>query len=229
MKHLNIYIAEDEPIIVATIETILLKMGHTICGEADSVVDIKQDLTKIKPDLVLVDINLEGNEDGIDLAKHLDLKSIPYIFLTSQTDPETIARVKTTSPLGYVVKPFTEASLQSNIEIAWHTYQSTEKEYLLIKSNGRLHKVDQSTIKYLKAFDNYCYIFTTSTSYLVPHTLKHISGKLNSDFFIKSHRSYLINIRMVTGISSDSVLIDKEEIPLSTKNKELFTLKLTNW
>lgn len=228
MKSLKIYIVEDEPLIAATIETILLKMGHSICGEADSVADVKTDLNKIKPDLVLVDINLEGGEDGIDLAKHLDSRKIPYLFLTSQTDPETITRVKTTTPLGYIIKPFTEASLQSNIEIAWHHYAIIEKEYLLIKSDGRLHKVDQETITYLKAFDNYCYIFTTSTSYLVPHTLKHTSEKLNPNFFIKSHRSYLVNIRIVTGLSTDTVLIGSEEIPLSTKNKEVFASKLAD-
>ena len=185
MKSLNIYIVEDEPLIAATIKSALLKQGYNVVGDAEDAVTALKDIAMLQPDLVLLDIQLDGNKDGVDLAQELDLQQIPYLYLTSQTDPETIERVKATQPLGYIVKPFTEHSLRSNIELAWHSYEVENAGFLIIKSEGRTYKINQSSILYLKAFDNYCYVFTTTRSYLLPHTLKYMSKKLNDTLFIR--------------------------------------------
>lgn len=226
MKPLRIYIVEDEPLIAATIETALKKQGFNVIGDGYDYSGSLSDIEKLRPDLVLLDIQLEGEKDGIDIALQLDKKLIPYLYLTSQTDPSTIDRVKTTNPLGYIVKPFTEAGLSSNIELAWHNFSLKKEEFILIKSEGKTHKINQSDISYLKAFDNYCYIFTTDNKYLVPHTLKHTSEKLNESNFIKTHRSYLVNAHRISEIHSDKVQVGKELIPLSSSNKEALLLKL---
>lgn len=228
MKKLKIYIVEDEPLIAATIETALKKQGFNVVGDGYDYTGAIEDIEKLRPDLVLLDIQLEGEKDGVDLAIQLDKKLIPYLYLTSQTDPSTIERVKATKPLGYIVKPFTEAGLSSNIELAWHNFSLTKEEYILIKSEGRTHKINQSDIRYLKAFDNYCYIITTEKQYIVPHTLKHTSEKLNDSNFIKTHRSYLVNAHRISEIHSDKVQVDDELIPLSSSNKELLLNKLNN-
>ena len=220
MKALKIYIVEDEPLIAATVETALKKHGFKVIGESDEYEEAIKDIDKLRPDLVLVDIQLEGVKDGIDLAIQLDIRKIPYLYLTSQTDPETIKRVKETQPLGYIVKPFTEAGLRSNIELAWHNFSLTDEDFVLLKSEGRTHKINQSSITYLKAFDNYCYVFTTTNQYLVPHTLRHTSEKLNSENFIKTHRSYWVNVNRISTVDKDAVYIGDTRIPLSSSNKE---------
>lgn len=220
MKHLKIYIVEDDPIIAATIETALEKQGFKVIGDSEDVETALKEINELKPDLILLDIQLEGKKDGIDLATELDKENIPYLYLTSQTDPSTIKRVKQTKPLGYIVKPFTESGLRSNIELAWHNLSLTAKEYVLVKSKGYVHKIDQSTIKYLKAFDNYCYVITEDKDLIVPHTLKKTALLLNPDNFIRTHRSYYVNKHKITQIHLDKVFLANESIPMSHSKKE---------
>lgn len=226
MKALNIYIVEDEPLITATVETALKKQGFKVLGDSDEYDEALEQIDKLGPDLVLLDIQLEGALDGIHLAQQLDERKIPYLYLTSQTDPNTIARVKDTHPLGYIVKPFTEAGLRSNIELAWHNFSLTAEDFILLKSEGRTHKINQASITHLKAFDNYCYVYTTSNQYLVPHTLKHTSEKLNLQNFIQTHRSYWVNLKRITATEKNMVYVGEETIPLSNSNKEKLFKKL---
>jgi DNA-binding LytR/AlgR family response regulator len=226
LKLLSIYIVEDEPLIAATIETALLKQGFNVVGNAEDVISALKDITIYQPDLILVDIQLDGSKDGVDLALELDKQQIPYLYLTSQTDPETIERVKTTHPLGYIVKPFTEHSLRSNIELAWHNYEVQNAGFLILKSDGRTHKINQNSILYLKAFDNYCYVYTTTRSYLVPHTLKHMSEQLSNNLFVQTHRSYWVNINHIEGIETNKLFLKTEPIPISASQKNLVMSKL---
>lgn len=221
VKLLNIYIVEDEPLITATVETALKKQGFKVMGDSDEYDEALFQIDKLRPDLVLLDIQLEGVKDGVDLALQLDDRKIPYLYLTSQTDPQTIKRVKETYPLGYIVKPFTEAGLRSNIELAWHNFSLTDEDFILLKSEGRTHKINQASITHLKAFDNYCYVYTSSKHYLVPHTLKHTSQKLNPKNFVQTHRSYWVNLKKISSITNNNILINEISIPLSNTKKEV--------
>lgn len=199
----------------------LKKKGITVLGDSDEYEEAIEEIEKLKPTLVLLDIQLEGKKDGVDIANYLDKLSINYMYITSQTDPNTLARVKETNPLGYIVKPFTEAGLLSNIELAWHSIAKEEEEVIQIKSEGRKIIINQASIQYLKAFDNYCYIITASDSYIVPHTLKSTSEMLNKEHFFQSHRSYWVNLRKISAIKADSIIIENHEIPLSYSNRKL--------
>lgn len=226
MKSLNIYIVEDEPLIVSTIEMALRKQGFSAIGDAEDYTTALRDIELLKPDLTLIDIQLSGDKDGVDLATELDKKDVPYLFLSSQTDPETIARVKHTNPLGYIVKPFTETGLRTNIELAWHNYQDSKQHFLNIRYEGRLLHINQKTISYLKAYDNYCYIVTLSKTYLVPHTLKHISEQLRGSDFIKAHRSYVVNLNHIVSIDKNTISLNNDSIPLSASQKNSVVNKL---
>ncbi len=226
MKSLRVYIVEDEPLIAATIETALEKQGFQVVGDAENYEEAILGIREQRPDLVLVDIQLEGDKDGIHLAEELDRRNIPYLYLTSQTDPTTIERVKETQPLGYIVKPFTEAGLRSNIEVAWHNYEQSREEFLVFKSEGQTYKVNQEDILYLKAFDNYCYVVTGKFEYLVPKTLKFTSETLNPSYFLKTHRSYVVNTRKITSIRTSEVIVANHTLPLSGSHKELLRQKL---
>ncbi len=218
MIPLKIYIVEDDAIIALSIETALKKQGYTVCGNADAMEEAREEIRKRNPDLVLVDIQLDGTKDGIDLAENLDKEGVPYLYLTSQTDPHTILRVKQTKPIGYIVKPFTEHSLRSNIEIAWNNYRGNE-EYLSFSANNELYKIKQSQILYLKAFDNYCYVVTAEREYLVPKTFKFMASQLNAEKFIKTHRSYLVNLLKIDILKADSLTVANIEIPVSNSKK----------
>lgn len=226
MKSLNIYIVEDEPLIVSTIEVALRKQGFYAIGDAEDYQTALRDIELLKPDLTLIDIQLTGEKDGVDIATELDKRKQPYLFLSSQTDPDTIARVKHTNPLGYIVKPFTETSLRTNIELAWHNYTDSKQHFLTIKHEGRLHRINQNTISHLKAFDNYCYIVTSTKTFLVPHTLKHISEQLEGNNFIKAHRSYVVNLKQILSVNKNTLTLKKDSIPVSASQKSLVVSRL---
>ena len=125
MKNLSIYIVEDEPLIAETIKVILEEGGYTICGESDNAKEAIFDIESKKPDLILADIMLEGELDGIEMMQHLNKKiTTPFIFLTSLSDAETLERVKSCNPSGFIVKPFNENTILANIELALHKHQA---------------------------------------------------------------------------------------------------------
>ncbi|MGJ8683709.1 MAG: LytR/AlgR family response regulator transcription factor [Nonlabens sp.] len=218
---LKIYIVEDEPLIVTTIKIALKKNNFEVIGCSGGYVKAIKEIKESQPDLVLLDIQLTGIKDGVHVAQELDVLNINYLFLTSQSDPSTIARVSLTSPLGYIVKPFTEAGLISNIELAKNKINSNQKEFIKIKQDGRTIAINQAHIQYLKAFDNYCYIHTATEKFLVSHTLKHIAEQLNPSRFVQSHRSYWINIDKYRSSSFKHINIDGHDIPLSNTYKDI--------
>lgn len=219
-RKLRIYLVEDEPIIAETAKMSLEDRGIKVLGISEDYDDALRNIKTLQANLVLLDINIEGEKDGVDLALTLEKLSIPYLFLTSQTDPSTLSRVKETKPLGFIVKPFTESGLLSNIELAWHQISLGKEEYIIIRHDGERIKLNQASILYLKAFDNYCYVVTSEKEYLIPHTLKSTAAKLNAEIFYKSHRSYIINTIKIKGIKSDVVVVENKEVPLSDTYKK---------
>jgi len=203
----------------------LKKNNIAIAGSSDEYEEAVAQISKTQPTLVLLDIQLQSKKDGVDIAHYLSNEQIPYLFLTSQTDPVTLSRVKETNPLGYIVKPFTEAGLLSNITLAWHTI-SQDEEKLSFKTEGKKYTINQSSIQYLKAFDNYCYIVTSTKEYLVPHTLKYISEALNQAHFFQCHRSYWINLRKVVAVATDFVQVDSVEVPLGYSRKKKLSARM---
>lgn len=222
----RVYIVEDEPLIVATIETALKKSGYTVVGDSDNAADALREIRLFLPDLVFIDIRLESEISGIEVAHQLDKLKVPYFYLTSQTDPHTLQRVKNTNPLGYIVKPFTEAGLRSSVEVGWNNYKKSEPEYVVFTSDGIRHRLNQEQVIYLKAFDNYCYVFTETDQYLVPKTLKYLSSKLNPERFCKIHRSYWVNISHISSVGNTAVWLGETEVPLAHNFKEILLTRL---
>lgn len=115
----KILIVEDEALIAAEIESTIELLGYKVCGKAmngDKALDL---FKNTKPDLALLDINIKGSLNGIDLAQIIRKNyNFPFVFLTSYSDLETLKKVQETMPYGYIVKPFTDKDLRSNIELA---------------------------------------------------------------------------------------------------------------
>jgi len=124
----SVLIVEDEAIIAADIELTLRELGYRIAGKARSGSKALQLLQATSPDIVLLDINLDGRVSGIEVAKSIKKKyAIPFIYLTALADTSTLEEVKATMPYGYIVKPFNENDLRSTIELALYRFQSQKK------------------------------------------------------------------------------------------------------
>jgi PAS domain S-box-containing protein len=133
----NILIVEDEHIVAWDIKETLEKLGHTAIDRVVSGTEAIQSALTTDPDLVLMDIRLAGELDGIaagdEIYQQLD---IPVIYLTAHADELTLKRATRTSPFGYIVKPFQAQSLQTTIQIALQRHRmeraaKTAQAYLL--------------------------------------------------------------------------------------------------
>jgi diguanylate cyclase (GGDEF)-like protein/PAS domain S-box-containing protein len=120
----NVLIVEDEPIAAWNIREALEQLGHQIVDEIASGQQAIETARQARPDLVLMDIRLVGEIDGIEAAETIQGQfDIPVIFLTAYADEMTVQRAIATSPFGYIVKPFRWRELQTSIEIALHRHR----------------------------------------------------------------------------------------------------------
>ncbi len=115
----KILVVEDEIIVAVNLGQKLKKLGYELVGITSSGEEAIQKAEENHPDLVLMDINIEGNLDGIETAEVLRNRfHTPVIYLTAYADESTLDRAKKTEPLGYIVKPFESDQLRSSIEVA---------------------------------------------------------------------------------------------------------------
>lgn len=156
----KIIIAEDENIIAKDIKKTLERLGYEVLTNVRSGNEIIEKAKELKPDLVLMDIVLDGEMSGIEAAqKIMNTYHIPVIYLTALADNETLQRAKITEPFGYVLKPFDERSLHSSIEMALYKHKinfqlkerTRELEEERNKSNLLLHNIfPKEIVKELK-------------------------------------------------------------------------------
>ncbi len=128
MAKTKIMIVEDEWITADDIKMSLQSLGYTITSLSSSGEEAIQNAEKDKPDLVLMDIVLQGEMDGIEAAHQIRSRfHIPVIYLTAYADDKVLARAKITEPFGYIVKPFLSEDLKIAIELALYKHKA-EKE-----------------------------------------------------------------------------------------------------
>jgi len=124
MPEIKVIIVEDEPLIAEDIAFTLKKNNFKVINIFYSFEDVIQEIETSFPDVILMDINLNGSTEGIELAKIIRNEfQIPVVYLTSYSDNRTIQEAKLTEPAGYVVKPFSEGGLCASLEVAVYNHQ----------------------------------------------------------------------------------------------------------
>ena len=119
MAKIQILIVEDDGIIAKDIQNTLEGLGYAVAAITSNAEGAIEKAAETQPDLVLMDIMLEGDMDGVEAAEQIrDRFGIPVVYLTAHADEKTLHRAKTTGPYGYILKPFNEMELHTNIEIA---------------------------------------------------------------------------------------------------------------
>lgn len=115
----KILLVEDDDVIARVADWRLKNLGYTVCGRATTGAEAMVLVVNAKPDLVLMDINIRGDVDGIETAKMIkDGFKIPVVYVTSHSDGPTLERAKATHPDGFIVKPFEDKDLRVAIELA---------------------------------------------------------------------------------------------------------------
>jgi signal transduction histidine kinase len=150
MAKVQILVVEDENIIAMEIEERLKQLGYAVAAVVSTGEEAVEKATEVHPDLILMDIMLGGEVDGIAAAEQIKARlSVPVVYLTAYGDDKTLKRAKITEPFGYVLKPFEEGELQVAIELALYKHQ-TEKA--LQRAHDELEiRVEQRTAELAKA------------------------------------------------------------------------------
>lgn len=116
-------VVEDEMVVARHLSRVLEEIGYTVPAMALTTEEALEIIDQHHPDIVLIDIVLKGEEDGIDLARRLRADyNVPFLFITSHADRQTVRRAKATRPSGYVMKPFKKDEVYAATEIALSNY-----------------------------------------------------------------------------------------------------------
>lgn len=236
----KILIVEDEAIVAKDISVCLEKIGYEVIATFSKGEKALHFLEENKPDLVLMDIMLAGNISGIEASAEIKKKhDIPVVFLTAYADEKTIERAKVTEPYGYIIKPFKEIDLRTSIEMALYKFKKEKEklsgiesssfknspissDYIYVKSNSKLVKVQNSNILFVEALKDYVIIHTDKERFTIHSTMKDIEKKLPEDIFMRVHRSYILNLNKINSIDSSNVNIEKSDkkIPIGGSYKD---------
>lgn len=125
----RVLIVEDEPLIAEDIASSLRNNDFTVSAVVYDKDDALKELKNNPPDLVILDINLNGGDEGIEIAGIINEKyQLPFVYLTSYSDKSTLLHAKNTQPAGYIVKPFSDAGLYATLEIAVYNHAQKNKQ-----------------------------------------------------------------------------------------------------
>lgn len=216
MVPIRILVVEDEILIADTIERYLLAMGHQVVGKAASFSEACSLYHAEQPDLALLDIRLRGDRTGVDLAHYLrqQNRTAPFIFLTSQLDPHSLALAKQTCPAGYLPKPIRKESLYTTIEMA--TPERHHRQVLTLRACPSTRHIAVEDILYLQADHVYVRVhLQNGCTYMQRTSLRDLLEALPAEEFLQTHRSFAVNIRHITRWSPAQVWLQDRAVPVS--------------
>lgn len=231
----SILIVEDEFITSEALSEDLQKQGYHIAGKAFSAEEALNILQQKKVNLAILDINIQGDRDGIYLANLLQRDyHIPFIFLTAFGDQFTRDRAIATAPFGYLLKPFNEVEVYAAVELALKNFELqktatsksptvTVEDKIFVRDNHGFEAVKLSDIQYLQAGKNYIDVHLADKKHLVRGSLKDIMELLPDAHFVQIHKSYVVNIAHVSRFETAKVQISNSvHLPLGASYKEYF-------
>lgn len=232
---MKILIVEDDPIYTSALEVMIENMGYTLAASTDNSNEVLRLTQAVKPDLILLDIYLQGDLTGVQIAEEMQALGLatPIIFITSMRDQETFEAAKKTSPFAYITKPIEADALQRAIELAIQRHNSKatyspnwQKNVVLnnsffIKNGSHFQKIEIPSIHYVEVQNKHSIIATQEEQFKVRMPLKELTKKLPDKMFMKIHQSYLVNISQITSIDTvtDQVQVGKYIIPTSRRYK----------
>lgn len=249
MDSIKVLVVEDESIVSKDIQNSLVKLGYTVVGSAATGERAIELANEVKPDIVLMDIMLKGAMNGIEAADIIRKSlRIPIIFLTAYTDDATLSKAKITEPFGYIIKPFKEIDLHTNIEMAIYKHakevevlkemdllhsiveskEINNLDSIFIKANSKLIKINKTNIYYIEALKDYVVIHTKDSRYTIHSTMKDIEIKMGLEDFVRVHRSFIVRLDKIASIDFPNLFLEDEKkmIPIGGSYREELTSRI---
>lgn len=230
MISIRVMIVEDEILIADTIARYLLAYGYQVVGQATTYEEATTLYDRESPDLVLLDIRLNGAGTGIDLARYIRRhpRPVPFIYLTSQLDPHFLAMARQTSPAGYLPKPIRRESLYTTIEMA--TCTASERSMLMLRDGADTRRIPVEDILYLQAEHVYVQLhLRNGQRVLLRAALRDLMTELPETQFVQTHRGFAVNLRHISRWNPRQLFVRDNAVPVSrSRRRDVFDrLQLT--
>jgi two-component system response regulator LytT len=234
---IKIGVVEDERMMAEFIVTTLENLDYNPTKPASTFEAAIKMIEEEKPDIILLDIFLDSEKDGIDVAEVINKEyKLPFIFLTANATKETLERAKKVSPPAFLVKPFTNNDLYCAIEICLNNFvkppaSSPENSNFLmndsifIKDGYYFYKIKYNDIYYIESDHVYINIYTALKKLTIRASLGNFMENLNKDIFSRVHRSFIVNLNHIESITTDYVVVKGIKVPTSKKYKEEILMK----
>lgn len=224
MDKVNVLIIEDTPTESDALIKVLKVNNYNIVGVARTFKEALQQFYNNAIDIVVVDIFLNGNPDGIAFAETISVTpntSKPFVFLTSSTDRKIFERAKLTQPFSYLMKPFNELEILYALEMAVEKFYAQpdaflgeeentiiSSDYLFIKKGKSLKKVFIADIIYIEVEEKYCNVITENEKFVILISLTKILKLLDDTIFCRTHRNYIVNSeKIIEIIPADNLIV----------------------
>ncbi|MDX2285443.1 MAG: LytTR family transcriptional regulator DNA-binding domain-containing protein [Bacteroidia bacterium] len=241
---LQILVVEDDMIVGAHISMVLAEAGYGVLGLMPTGEAALAQIRTLPPDLILMDVQLKGKLDGVDTAAQIYQEfRIPVIFLTANADAATFTRAKSAFPYAFIQKPFQPQALLRAIELVVQRIQEEQEaqapaaaaapaaspprpDHLFVRDKDRMVKLKLGDIRYVEAERNYCRIHTQQRQYLLSTPMKAVEGHLDPEQFVRTHRSFVVNLAAIESLDEYYLYLGDQAIPLSKAYKDAVLQRL---
>jgi DNA-binding LytR/AlgR family response regulator len=236
MTPLKIGIVEDDLIIAQSIGELLQQSGYDVTRPAKRYSEAISMIEEERPDLLLLDVKILGAMDGVEVGRTVRKAfNIPFIFLTANTDFETISRAKEVMPAAFLAKPITKAQLYAAIEIAMantsfsgkassgddNAQQIENSPALFVKDGYSYRKVDEDEIIYAESELNYVIIHLVGgKSATVRTTITDFESSLSPERCMRVHRGYIVRCNKVASLEGNALVVGGYSIPIGKSYRE---------
>jgi DNA-binding LytR/AlgR family response regulator len=246
-EKIKIVIIEDEFVIAEDIRTRLEEAGYEVINVFDTAEAALPSIITSSPDIILVDINLQGKMDGIQMVEQLQLKvNLPIAFITANSDTATYERARKTHPHAFLVKPFTTSNLLAAVDLALYHFsiestpavieKTVAKEHpddqfmvnqcLFVRANGKYKKICTNDLLFVEAAGSYVHIQTRAERHTLSQNLTHFQKKTPLPNLVRIHRSYIVNVDQVDSFEDAFIFIQNHKLPLSDNFKPDFLARV---
>jgi len=216
MEDLKILIVEDEVLIAEDLSDLIKSFGIEAIEMAHDKDSALLRIVDFKPDLILLDIRMETEQTGLEIAKIIneDYK-IPFVFITAHSDMQMVQNILKTTPAGYITKPVKKSDVFANISLIAERIKYQKPKQINIKDGTTNVLIDYQDINYIESDGNYIVMHTINKKYLLRQNMDSIMAQLDDSSFYRVHRSYIVNIEKVTSYTRKELKIKDISIPIS--------------
>lgn len=216
----KILVIEDDPIDLISIKAKIKALGYDEPVVSGHEVDFNQKVLEVNPQLVISDIYCDNKPVGLAMVEVCDSLDIPLILITADTRMETFDLANKSHKVTYLVKPFHHLTLQTCIDKVMmdvSMMSPADSDFCYVKDyTNRKVKLHYRDILFIKADGNFCHIQCQHLSYMIRTSLSHFNSELDSQF-LQVHKSFIVNKAHVETITSNHLVVVKQEIPIGRK------------